>query len=205
VICTVQDETERACLASFWKEGRSSPEARIAFYRSGGFCREHAWQLHDLVAERNAGAAIADVYGALADRDVEMLTGLGEHLRHGRRRQRPAAPTRKRPCPACEAAAESLERKASFLLTALADEQVRRRYEASDGVCYRHLCACLQLGSGDRPASLFLVDDWRRRLAETRQRLADYDRRRDHRYRNEPKGLEQSSCTDIVRLYVGEP
>ena len=53
-------------------------------------------------------------------------------------------------------------------------------------------------------AARFLLSDRRRRLERLALGLAEYDRKRDHRYAREPKGDEQRSITDVVRLYAGE-
>lgn len=50
----------------------------------------------------------------------------------------------------------------------------------------------------------FLLQDWRRRLAQVRGQLEDFDRKRDVHYSDEPKGAEQDSWTEIIRRYVGE-
>jgi hypothetical protein len=50
----------------------------------------------------------------------------------------------------------------------------------------------------------FLLGDWRGRLAEVREQLTEYDRKRDYRYSDEPKGVEQRARTEVIRRYVGE-
>jgi hypothetical protein len=51
----------------------------------------------------------------------------------------------------------------------------------------------------------FLLTDGRRRLEALRAELAEFDRKRDHRHRDEPRGHEQLAPTEAIRRYVGDP
>ncbi len=75
-LCRVEAIDDRRWMDSFWREGKQDPGTRRRFYAAGGFCRHHAWLLHRLVAAEAAGAAIADVYGSLAERDIAWLDEL---------------------------------------------------------------------------------------------------------------------------------
>jgi hypothetical protein len=204
-LCRVIAEAERIWIESFRREGKSSPEARRAFYRSGGFCHRHAWLLHELVAANESGASIAEVYGPLAERDVAWLEELSQQL--GRRsRRRAVTLERGARCPACVARDDIRERKVAFLVDVLGLERARDAYGRSDGLCFAHLARALEQAQAvDLGIARFLVDDWRRRLEEVGKQLAEFDRKRDARYAGEPKGLEQQSWTDVIRMYAGEP
>lgn len=196
-ICrTVADDEDR-WLASFWREGRSGRDARLAFYAGAGFCRRHAWLLHRSVGK--AGAPIADLYGALAERDLDRLGRTTDSRRKGRLGIGPAAA-----CSACTAAADTLSRKTYFLLELLRTDAGREAYRASDGLCRPHLAGAVDQARDEPGLVPFLLDDWRRRLARVRALLADYDRKRDVRHADEPKGDEQDSWTEIIRMYAGE-
>jgi Family of unknown function (DUF6062) len=200
-LCRVVAAADVAWVDAFWREGKSSPAARRAFYGAGGFCRRHAWLLHRLVAEAESGAAIADLYGALAEHDLERLRRVAEQIRRGRRRPRLE---REHVCPACIADAESAARKADFLVQALRQAPIRGMYLRSDGLCLCHLRLAVEAAqTHDREIALLLVEDHARRLGEVRAQLADFDRKRDFRYAAEPKGSEQRSWTDVIELYVG--
>jgi hypothetical protein len=114
-LCRTVAADEKRWMESFWREGRSGREARLAFYDGGGFCRRHAWLLHRLVAAGGSGAAIADVYGALAARDGERLDKL---VTASSARLRARLQSRA-PCSACVAAEDALSRKAYFLVELL--------------------------------------------------------------------------------------
>jgi hypothetical protein len=195
---------ERRWLDSFWREGRQNPDARKRFYAGGGFCRRHAWLLHELVATDGSGAAIADIYGNLAEQDLATIDNVDGSSRD-RRKPLHARLQRTAACSACSEEAEAVVRKAYFFLELIATEAGRRRYERSRGVCFTHLLSLLQAAGKDDTAVLYLLGDWRRRLTELRQRLADFDRKRDHRYADERRDDEQRSWTDIIHHYVGGP
>ncbi len=196
-LCRVLAETEARDMATFVREGRMVPEARARFCASGGFCPRHTWLFHRIAVQTAAGYAIADVYGMLIAQDLERLRG-------ARRAAEPGQPPGS--CPACAAAEAALARKADFFAEALADGPVRAAYAGSDGLCEPHLVATIAAANAIEPGlARYLVSDRRRRLEELAGDLAEYDRKRDHRYRHEPKGREQDAIAAVVRLYAGEP
>ena len=196
-ICFALGRDERRWVDSFRREGKQDADARSRFYAGGGFCRRHAWLLHELAVEHGSGAPIADVYGNLADRDlaaIDTLLAGGRHL----------ALARAASCSACVAEADALERKQHFFLELVETSAGRDRYARSAPLCFPHLASALA-AAGDGDTGRFLLGDWHRRLAEARERLAEFDRKRDHRFAGQRHDAEARSWTDIIRLYVGEP
>lgn len=172
-VCRAVDADERRWMDSFRREGRRDRDARAGFFEAGGFCRAHAWLLHGLASESGSGRAVADLYGGLAARDLDWLESVRASL------------DRRRECTACSFRAGALERKAHFFAEALRDEQVRKAYRRSQGLCFADLARTSEaaLAAGDPQTARFLLDDWRDRLVKLR---------------------EQGSWTQLVRLYVGE-
>jgi hypothetical protein len=205
-VCRAVVEDERRWMESFWREGRQDAGARRRFFEAGGFCRSHAWLLHRYAAQAGSGAVITDLYGWLATYDLRWFDATREKL-DGRRKRPKRLLGRRRRCPACLARDEADNRKVDFLLEALNEPEVRAGYSRSEGLCFAHLSAAMTVGAAGENSSsaVLLLDDWRHRLQALRAALAEYDRKRDHRYATEPKGLEQDAWTDVIRLYVGEP
>jgi hypothetical protein len=202
-VCRVSATDDRRWMETWWREGRNSKEGRQDFYDGGGFCRRHAWLLHEICRSRGSGAAVAAVYGALAERDIVLLERAEQSIS---RRRRNRSVHRSATCSACEAAAEQLDRRSYFFVKLLRTLGARNRYVDSDGLCFTHLTSALDVSTlEDREVALFLLSDWRRRLFAVRDQLAEYDRKRDHRYSEEPKGSEQDSWTRVIDLYVGPP
>jgi hypothetical protein len=204
-LCRALAADDRRWVESFWREGRQDADARRRFFEAGGFCRRHAWLLHEISAAAGSGAAIADLYGQLAAHDLGWLERAGTSLVR-RRRRRPPLLRRRRRCAACQAQVGALERKAHFLVAALGEEEIRDAYRRSEGLCFAHLGRVVDqaLANGDTETAIMLLGDWRRRLEDVRSQLAAYDRKRDYRYADEPRGAEQRSWTDVIRRYVGE-
>jgi hypothetical protein len=203
-LCRALAIDERRWMTSFWREGKDGPETRRRFFAAGGFCQRHAWLLHRLVAAEGAGAAIADVYGVLAERDLKWLGSLVQSL-GSKRRGRQRNLRRSELCPGCVWFADAVHRKAAFFTEAITEGRVRRSYVDSDGLCFEHLAEVVdRLPPGDDGTRGFLIDDWRRRLRDVAEQLAEYDRKRDHRYADEPKGREQQSWTEVILRYVGD-
>jgi hypothetical protein len=175
-ICYALALDERRWMESFWREGRQGKAARERFYAGGGFCTRHAWLLHELALAGSSGVAVADVYGGLAGRDIAALE------------RRHELPARKARCSACVARDEALTRKAEFLLELMATESGRARYTRSRGLCFGHLGAMLDL-AGEGELADFVLDDWRRRVDDVRERLA---------------ADEVTARTDVIRLYAGD-
>jgi len=190
-------------METFQREGRNSQEGRRRFYDGGGFCRRHGWLFHQVCVERGSGTAIAAVYSALAKRDLQLLDQVENELIRVRTRRSPSL-ARAAECSACTAVAERLERRAYFFVQMLRRRAAMERYRRSDGMCFDHLVAIVDVAVGeDREVALFLVRDWQPRLADVRAQLAEFDRKRDHQFAAEPKGAEQHSWTDVIVRYVG--
>jgi len=198
-LCFAIELEIRRWLDSFWREGRQSPPARRRFFDAGGFCRRHAWLLHDLSVD-SSGAAIADLYGLLCKYDLVTVDDL-----LGRRRRWSGVARhfhRHEQCSACVEEANTLKRKATFLLGFLATESGRSKYERSQGLCRSHLVAVLDEECDARLAR-YLLSDWGRRIDELRRRLAEYDRKRDHHYAAERTADDERACSDVIVHYVG--
>jgi len=171
------------------------------FLAAGGFCRRHAWLLHRISVVEGTGAPIADVYGALVERDLHWLGRIKSRSR-GRGAKRTVRP--REPCPACVAFAEADYRKVAFFIEAISEDAVRRRYVASDGVCFEHFAQAVNRLDDDDAMRPFLIEDWHRRLRVLAELLAEYQSKRDYRRSHEPRGDEQRSWTDVIRRYVGD-
>lgn len=202
-LCRALAIEDQRWVDTFVREGRRDPGTRGRFLKAGGFCRHHAWLLHRSAAAKDKGVAIADVYGWLAESDLDWLDEFRRDLGRARRRRRSLE--RPTPCPACFFLAEATGRKVEFFVGILPEARVRREYASSDGLCFTHLVAVVKRAlEFDEEAARFLLDDWRTRLAHVRAQLAEFDRKRDYRYAAEPKGDEQHAWTEVIRRYVGE-
>lgn len=189
----------------FVRDGRFSREARPLFLASGGYCNRHAWLLHEQLCRHGNGAPIADLYGMVLRHDRNVLRQFAAR-REGRRKRRPLAPLQRRRCLACVNSDAADRRHAYFFMRALDEERVRRLYGRADGLCLAHAMAVVDEALEDDQSEIasFLVEETLRRLDSVATLLEEYDRRRDYRYADLPKGREQHAWTDVIRLYVGD-
>jgi hypothetical protein len=195
-ICRAIANDEARWMEAYWRDAMFDSEARMRFFNGGGFCKHHAWLLHRQAKRVGYGAAVSYLYGNLVRRDLDLVRSL-------KRKRRPRL-RRSEPCRACVVSKGIARRKVEFLVEELERPETRKRYEKSDGLCFPHLAAALERAR-KREVTDLLLADWEGRLGSLRERLTEYDRKRDHRFAHEPKGEEQRSWTDVVEHYVGKP
>ena len=206
-LCRVDLRSEERLLTGFFRDGILNLDARRLFVAAGGFCQRHAWRLHHLSQVEGSGAAIADVYGQLADRDLGRLDQLAAtHSGRAARRQLAEGLGRSLECQICLSLHHSRKGHAAFLCALLDDEPGRSAYAGSEGICSVHLELVVRESlqrhpSGDQ--ARWLLADWRRRLARLRVQLSEYDRKRSYTAADEAKGAEQDSWTEVISRYVG--
>jgi len=204
-LCRVLATDERDYVRTFWRESRLDAEVRRRFVAGGGFCQRHAWLLHRQVAAAGAGAAVADLYGMLVAHDLAALER-GSAVRGRRRKGAPGPAGAGSGCLACSEASRAADRKTWFLVEALREPSAREAYAGSEGACRPHLDVALEIARARAgEVAEFLLKDARSRLAELGELLGEFRRRRDQRYADLPPGREQSSWTEAIRRYVGDP
>ncbi len=196
-------------MQQFWRDSRLLPAVRRAFFASGGFCPRHSWLLHRQVSRANRGGALAELYAGLAARDIRRIEAAAAAEFDGRRDaplgERLAGLAHRSACSECEELEAATARRARAAWRLLREPGMSTRYRSSDGFCFRHLGAVLVAARDEDPeVATMLVNDWRDRLAALHGRLEEFDRKRDYRYRDEPRGDEQRAPTDAVGRYAGE-
>ena len=194
-LCGAEKLDEDRWVRAFLRDGHRDPGVRRRFLASGGLCHAHT-RLVWLVCQgdERGTSAIAALYRLLVEHDLHALSRRG--TRKGSKRPH------KQPCEACEARLRDGERKVYFFCQALADPGLRRSYSRHpDGLCARHTTAVLAEAAGSlRP---FLLRDRSLRLSSLQRRLSEFDRKRDYRFRGEPRGDEQQAPHDALLHYGG--
>lgn len=199
-LCRVLAEAEVRAMDAFVEQAGRLQETFSSFCDRGGFCREHAWLFHRRAALSLTGVPVAQMYEALVRRDIEHLERLEFAVGKGRR---PGTLLDRRTCLPCERGQARLRAKTESLLRALEDAKLQGTYQASDGLCVRHLdLVGAEALREKREVATFLIRDLRRRLERLERRLADYERSRDYRFADDP--VDADAWTDVVRSYVGD-
>jgi len=196
--CRRSEAEDLKAVWSFLWEGKFEMVIRDRVKAAGGFCAHHNRLVYE-VAKRD------DLTAGLAEIQELVIAGVRSNLDHrpsNRRRpwQRespsPAIPAAG-PCLLCQYRVEAESRMATFLADRLAQPESLEVYLASDGFCLPHLR--MVVAEADSGTASRLVQDLDRRLADIRSRLTEYRRKRDYRYRDEPRGDEQHSALDATR------
>lgn len=197
-ICRLGRRAASFYLDHLFYENVNDPAARVPLGLSLGFCSEHA----DEAARLGDALGVGIIYEDLVRLVIERLGNLqdqpggqpGSAWWQGRRRAarrktnlllRPQSP-----CPACSSRDQAEERYCWALLKHI--HTMLPALEASEGLCLRHLAACLeQTGFETEKAHLLEVE--KGRLESLHLDLQELIRKFDYRYAREPKGVEAGS------------
>jgi hypothetical protein len=182
-ICTL---LEKACyrqLDSLFYECVNDPGVRNRLAASHGFCN---WHAHLALRIPHTDSGIAIIYEDLLRAATE------QPLR------RPSAS-----CPVCDTARFNERVYLGELLRHFDDPELRPRYEQSFGLCLPHLQqAAHEYPGHDKLPALLAAE--RKKLAALRAELQEFNRKRDYRFANEPKGAEQTAWRRVIEKFTGK-
>jgi len=202
-LCRAEALDERRWMETFVREGYRDPGVRRRFLAGRGFCPTHAELFLEMAREGAAIAVISAVCARLVDEDIARLQDVKRQVR-GRLRRLARSRRPLGACPACRARERSAERKRYFFCGAFADDSFQSRYAASSGLCAPHFSGAIEEAAQRFPAVCeLLLDDWLRRLTALRSGLSEFERKRDYRYRHEPRGRERQAPIEALRHYAG--
>ena len=105
-------------------------------------------------------------------------------------------------CPACRYLDTVAERTVDLLVRGLGDPATLDAYEASSGVCFRHLPRLVRAATSPQAASHILRVQ-RVRLEVLQWELAEFDRKQNWAVRYEPLGPEGDACRRAANHYSG--
>ena len=199
-LCRIGERAGIRYLDTLNYEGVNDPGLRRALRSARGLCHGHAWQWTHL---RGSPLGVAIVYQNLVKDLIDTLESSEPIVARGRgsRRQPAGRLTTTGHCPACRAADEAVERYGLTLLAHLERPELGQAYAAAGGLCLSHLRLVL-LQADERQA--LTVQAWQ--LAVYRilhGQLAEFIRKHDHRFRQEPFGDEKDSWTRAVASLAG--
>jgi len=203
-ICTLIKEGEYRYFDSLLYEFVNDQYVREGLRRSKGFCNYHAWRLlevsNQIIGEGGAGIGI--IYRDLLDSFKSDLERLRKTVPVMRGRALKALGEKEELCPACELSREFEKGYLSTFVEHLEEDKFRTAYQRSDGLCRPHLTKLLRLAKSDFLRDIIL-DVELEKLRLLSFELGEFDRRRDYRYANEPKGKEQTSWARALKKHAG--
>ncbi len=196
-VCRILRRSGAKYMEGVFYESVLDPVARHKMVDSLGFCFEHTWLLADLKLSDALGQAI--VYQDIVGEILETLAAAG----NSGGKQVAGSLAARIGCPACKVEEEVLGRVREGLPTILGQADFAEEYRSSAGVCLPHLRTLLpQLES--RQARV-LIEPRLEQLKALKAELAEFIRKNDYRFRDEPMGAEGDSHLRTAAFLVGEP
>jgi hypothetical protein len=219
-VCRIVQNGLEGHLKSFFYESVNDVERRARLRQSLGYCREHLRLMLDAHIGDPLGFSILyqDILtqllrGLAASGDVAAGQGLADQLRFslrqasgGKAKQVGSIETALAPaaaCPACQEQAAFTELVLKTLAQTLRDEQMTQALSDSQGLCLPHLRQALPM-AGDARAHQRLVQLSQQSLTNLRDQLAEFIRKNDYRFANEPVGEEGNAWRRALNLVTGE-
>ncbi len=176
---------------------------RDAIRSSWGFCAAHGEMLR---AKQDAlGTAI--IYRDVLQDVASQFRSYGKSdpsgfLSRFLGKKPDSSPARDAVCPACVLAGETEASYLTLLLERFSDDALCHAFSLSSGLCVPHIERGLEISKGTLP------QDFQRRQIEIWERLtshlAEFIRKSDHRFRDEPMGEESDSWQRAVPLVSGD-
>jgi hypothetical protein len=222
-ICIVERNAARKAVDMFLWESMMEPKTRETAMQAYGFCPPHTRLL--VAADlSHSGLPLATniIYEQLHGRTLQALRAWqGRETRSGIFRKLLArlgfpppalargvlTPTAR--CPICASAEQSTLNMLAALFEEMENEagDVTRVYADSDGLCLAHLRMGLShLAQAHPRAARRVVDLSTQRLAQQRERMQEFLRKKNWEYRDEALTEEESHAwRDALTFYTGFP
>jgi hypothetical protein len=176
-------------------EGVNDPGLRRRLRDAHGLCHRHAWEWTKL---RGGPLGVAIVYRNLVKDLVETLENPAPRDR--RKPEARLAPTGR--CPACRAEEEAVDRYGLTLLAHGEQPGLADAYFQAGGLCLPHLRATLTHAND---AQARMLQRWQLAIYRALHgELAEFIRKHDHRFRDEPFGAEKDAWLRAVAALAGE-
>ncbi len=211
-ICRMGEEVARRYLRFVLHESVNDPATRSRLASAWGFCRRHAWHFLRLEGmTMRDGMSTANLAEGLLEAAEETLrdrpagAGPSPSLKRRARQKRERflrALTPTGPCPACDLQTKQEGYSLMVLLRVLSEDTWRGRVAKSEGLCLPHLREALDQGEPEAPLR-WLLEDFRRRVAELREQIEEYLRKHDYRFSGEPYGPERDAYVRATALLAG--
>jgi hypothetical protein len=182
-------------------EGVNDPGLRRALRDAHGLCHRHAWQWTQM---RGSPLGVAIVYQNLVKDLMATLSNLelSGGRAGGKSGRMVTCLSSRGACPACHAGAEAIQRYGSTLLACLDRPELAEAYGQAGGLCLPHLRTTLAR-AGD--VQTRTVESWQSAIyRQLHGELAEFIRKHDHRFSQEPFGDEKESWTRAVAALAGE-
>jgi len=194
-LCRVAHKADREYIWQFYDERSSDRSVIEQVSRAYGFCGEHIEMLRRIDMEKmkstlSISTIFADAFAGIV-RQLEELSVDAEFETS--------------PCPACAGRDGHVRRNAVYLLDELATTSgYRETFESSQGLCFPHFKVAWDVARSRADRQLLLAVQ-RRAAGSLLDDLREHVRKHDHKFRDEPKGVERDSWRRAIFLTAGWP
>jgi hypothetical protein len=191
-VCSIISRSLRHYTATVFAEQATDGVFRTHMQERLGYCRKHCVYVEEIIPREVHGLGVAIVYD-------DILSGIKETLR-----REPLQPIpQQKNCSLCELEEELQSYAIQLLADYCNDDDFRRAYSASSGVCFPHLLMlCEQLNDS---AVEYLLADHNKKLSVLLNQLEEFQRKNNYRFRHEPMtAAEKTSWKRAVTFVVGD-
>jgi len=184
---------------------------RVGLIEAKGFCNWHAWMSTEIL---NSDSGITIIYKQLLDIEIERLSNwikaAGPSVKKSNLRAYRkilnallSSWTNKASCPICKSVQDHERMDEAVLLDFIGEEEFSKEFEKSSGICIRHLVDIIKTDRA-HPNLPLLVEKQLQKYKFLSYELGEYDRKRDYRFSNEPKGSEVDSWKRVIEQFAGK-
>ncbi len=209
-VCRLGTESVQRYLAGFMYEDVTDVGLRAKMRTAQGFCRDHAAQA--ILVRDSLGLAIIyqDFLGSVRKEINEALPAprlpspgiLRRAPAPGRQIAQRIAP--QRACPACAVRDALAAAGLRTLLHNIGEADFSAAFQASDGLCLPHLRRALAEATSSAAVAA-LIDRQTQVIKRLDGQLAEFIRKHDYRFRQEPMGGERDSWQRAIDMATGQP
>ncbi|MFB3764365.1 MAG: DUF6062 family protein [Methanotrichaceae archaeon] len=169
--------------------------------QSGGFCCRHAEKLLEIRSVYTTSV----IYDYLVKDALDKLQSLAKEAQQEIQlpsyRHRRFSKISQGKCPACVEERQFVQRATRELVDMLNQDEAAKSYRASDALCMPHFNYAVEEASPQ--AIVVLAEVQIAKLNALKLDFAEYFRKVDYRFSNEPKGDEQTTWERAIQRFIG--
>lgn len=184
-VCLLLETYSDRYIDNLLYESVNDSNLRLKLVTSRGFCIEHSKKLLKF-GYKGYALGLSIIYKDLIDAHYKALNT-----------QRTLSSSRK--CLVCEVLEDVETRLLEELVKNIKDYEFYRAYRNSSGLCMFHLSRVLKL-SEDKEINETFLELTALKLKEISDQLSEFIRKQDHRFKEEPIGIEADSWIRAIEI-----
>lgn len=200
-VCRLTAASVHSYLDSLMYEYFNEPPTHLAVRAARGFCPTHAWQIQDQITASALGIAL--LYEGVLRTLLQEMGTVSERASRVQVNKAAAALKPQGPCPVCVHRDTVEDHLLRSLLEHLDQPAFAEAFGRSAGLCLAHLRLALERNDPVKTKGRLLAAQqaiW----AQLQHELAEYIRKSDYQYADEPMGEEGSSPRRVILQTAGE-